>query len=231
MQSFLCCEYERLSVQTVSIYVNTKDNKYRKWYNNLIERARNRVINGYTEEHHIIPRSIGGTNEDINLVRLTAREHLIAHMLLPRFIENCEPMWRALWCMVTMGKVRVTSKLYEQIKIKNATIDSLAKKGIKPKNFTFKGKKHTAETKLKMSMLRKGRVGTMKNKKHTSETKLKMSMLRKGQRKSAQAILNMSLSRKGKARSPEIYTKISMSLKGRPWSEARRNAQNKKTLL
>jgi len=32
--------------------------------------------------HHIIPRSLGGLNDKINLVNLTAREHYIAHLLL-----------------------------------------------------------------------------------------------------------------------------------------------------
>jgi hypothetical protein len=37
---------------------------------------------GYFESHHIIPKSLGGTNDSDNLVLLTAREHYIAHLLL-----------------------------------------------------------------------------------------------------------------------------------------------------
>jgi hypothetical protein len=36
----------------------------------------------YYEEHHIIPKSLGGSNKTDNLVLLTAREHFIAHLLL-----------------------------------------------------------------------------------------------------------------------------------------------------
>jgi phosphoglycolate phosphatase-like HAD superfamily hydrolase len=47
-----------------------------------VERARNRVLDSYTERHHIIPRCIGGTDVKENLVDLTAREHFICHRLL-----------------------------------------------------------------------------------------------------------------------------------------------------
>ncbi len=59
-------------------------NKYQKWYDSLIERARTRALEGYVETHHIIPKCLGGTNDSSNLVKLTAREHLIAHLLLYR---------------------------------------------------------------------------------------------------------------------------------------------------
>lgn len=42
----------------------------------------------YTEEHHIIPKSMGGTDEKINLVLLTAKEHFIAHLLLVKIYKN-----------------------------------------------------------------------------------------------------------------------------------------------
>jgi hypothetical protein len=60
---------------------------YYKIYNQLIERAKQRKsVNGYREIHHIIPRSEGGTDESVNLVELTGREHFIAHKLL--WMEN-----------------------------------------------------------------------------------------------------------------------------------------------
>jgi hypothetical protein len=36
----------------------------------------------YYESHHIVPRWMGGTDSDDNLVLLTAREHYLAHYLL-----------------------------------------------------------------------------------------------------------------------------------------------------
>lgn len=60
------------------------DNKYSKWYWKLIESARTTQRSGYVEKHHIIPRSLGGSNEEGNLVKLTAREHFVAHLLLTK---------------------------------------------------------------------------------------------------------------------------------------------------
>lgn len=67
--------------QSAMIFIN---NKYTTWYNSLICSAKNRSVTGYTENHHIIPSSLGGTNDKDNLVRLTAREHFICHLLLTK---------------------------------------------------------------------------------------------------------------------------------------------------
>jgi hypothetical protein len=59
--------------------------KYQRWYDALCHKARNREIpTAYTEVHHIKPRSMGGSDDPSNLVRLTYREHFICHMLLVR---------------------------------------------------------------------------------------------------------------------------------------------------
>ncbi len=56
---------------------------YRNHYNAIIVRALTRAVpEGYTESHHILPRCMGGTDDPANLVRLTAREHFVAHQLL-----------------------------------------------------------------------------------------------------------------------------------------------------
>jgi hypothetical protein len=67
--------------QSAMIFIN---NKYTTWYNSLINKAKNRTITGYTEKHHIIPRSLGGSNDTCNLVKLTAREHFVCHLLLTK---------------------------------------------------------------------------------------------------------------------------------------------------
>jgi hypothetical protein len=51
-------------------------------YNKLIEKRKLNPPSGYTEKHHIIPRSLGGSNKRANIIILTAREHFIAHYLL-----------------------------------------------------------------------------------------------------------------------------------------------------
>jgi hypothetical protein len=63
--------------------------KYATWYSKLIQKAVDRnwskTSSGcYVERHHIVPKSLGGTNKKDNLVYLTAREHFIAHLLLSK---------------------------------------------------------------------------------------------------------------------------------------------------
>jgi len=63
------------------IFIN---NKYTTWYNSLISKAKDRTITGYTEKHHIVPSSLGGTNDNDNIVKLTAKEHFVCHLLLTK---------------------------------------------------------------------------------------------------------------------------------------------------
>ena len=43
---------------------------YQKHYDLLIEKSKNRILNGYKERHHILPKCFGGTNETHNIVSL-----------------------------------------------------------------------------------------------------------------------------------------------------------------
>jgi hypothetical protein len=68
---------------------------YIKHYNLLIEKAKNRAVpkSIYTEKHHIVPRSEGGSGNSSNIVKLYPREHFLAHWLLYR--QNPESISRA----------------------------------------------------------------------------------------------------------------------------------------
>ena len=58
---------------------------YRKIYDAIIERAKAREKpNERLEVHHVVPRSLGGTDDVGNLVVLTIREHYVAHRVLDR---------------------------------------------------------------------------------------------------------------------------------------------------
>jgi len=75
-------------------------NKYRRWYDALMAKARARnSLNGYSERHHIKPKSLGGSDVRTNIVRLTYREHYLAHWMLTKFKrgEARRKMSHALW--------------------------------------------------------------------------------------------------------------------------------------
>jgi hypothetical protein len=56
---------------------------YVRIYENLVERGRNvNKIHGIHETHHILPKSLGGTDDKANLTTLTFKEHIFAHKLL-----------------------------------------------------------------------------------------------------------------------------------------------------
>lgn len=61
---------------------------YQAIYNSLIERSNPRILDGYSERHHIIPRCMGGNDDPENLVKLTAREHFIVHRLLTKIYPD-----------------------------------------------------------------------------------------------------------------------------------------------
>ena len=51
-------------------------------YYKFIDRLRNQVVDGYCEKHHILPRSLGGSDDPSNIICLTVRQHYIAHWML-----------------------------------------------------------------------------------------------------------------------------------------------------
>ena len=97
-------------------------NKYTNWYFSIISNAQSRTISGYTEKHHIIPKSLGGSDKKDNLVRLTAREHFICHWLLTKMTigENQKKMAYACKRMMTANskqkRYKITGHIYELLK-------------------------------------------------------------------------------------------------------------------
>ena len=91
-------------------------NKYRRWYLSLMQAARDRAPVADGERHHVVPRSLGGTSGEI--VKLTYREHFVAHWLLTKFTvgEARRKMCYALWAMVRVPagyKRSATARQYE----------------------------------------------------------------------------------------------------------------------
>lgn len=129
------------------------DNKYTKWYYKIINAALTRSIHGYSERHHIIPRSLGGTNDLNNLVRLTAREHFICHRLLVRMTSdlNRSKMAFAAFRMTQRSKFHaqshyITSKTYEYIRRDFSIACSVTRKGKKPYLMTDETRKSMSQS-------------------------------------------------------------------------------------
>ena len=95
---------------------------YSKIYTNLLLRAKNRKIKGYTESHHIKPKCIGGTDEKDNLVKLTAREHFIAHLLLSKIYPEETGLVLAIQMMCVSSNShsneRINNRMYSWLKEK-----------------------------------------------------------------------------------------------------------------
>jgi hypothetical protein len=76
------------------------------------------MTEGYKERHHIIPKSLGGTDSKSNLVDVTAREHFILHYLLTKFTEGPDfrKMVNAFNMMAAGSKTKgryMNSRLYD----------------------------------------------------------------------------------------------------------------------
>lgn len=64
---------------------------YQQIYEQLIEKGRTQTLTGYFENHHIVPRSMGGSDDASNIVCLTVRQHLISHLLLFKIHRHTHP--------------------------------------------------------------------------------------------------------------------------------------------
>jgi hypothetical protein len=71
-------------------------------YDKFIEMHRGQYIpkEVYSEVHHIVPRHMGGSDEISNLIRLTYRQHILAHLLLFRKYRKIED-WTAYKLMTS----------------------------------------------------------------------------------------------------------------------------------
>lgn len=86
---------------------------YSKIYYLLIEKRVNHPvnINEYFEKHHILPRSLGGSNDSNNIVKLTPKEHYIAHLLLTKmFPKGSQEEYKMLCAFMMMNTVSIKNK-------------------------------------------------------------------------------------------------------------------------
>lgn len=156
------------------------ENKYYRWYHNLVNHALSRVTSdGIYEKHHIIPKSMGGSNDIDNLVELSCREHFIAHLLLTKITtgKNKRRMCYALNRICNSKHVKIkSSRLYQYIReqhIESIKIDAK----LKLHNNNRKGKTYEEiygeETAKK---LKESRAESNSKRIWTDESKTKMSI-------------------------------------------------------
>jgi len=226
-----------------SYHYGVYDMNYQKIYDNLIDRGRNRDhVDGYSETHHIVPKSMGGHKTDPkNLVELTAREHFIAHFLLAKIHGGNQ--WHAISRMRGNDGFYINSKLYEvaRKKISEAVSER------------FKGVPKSAETKAKMSSSATGKLKSPKSVEKTRQaligrpaTPQQLACLAlgrtrpegyvsplKGKKRETPWMVGRTPSNKGKKASDETRAKLSAIRKDRkqtPEQIAKRVASRKTTL-
>lgn len=207
---------------------------YQAIYDRLIDRARGRVVEGYSERHHILPRCLGGSNAKSNLVRLTAEEHYVAHQLLVKIHPGHFGLLGAATMMASGSKMlQRNNKVYGWLrrrvsahmtgrKLSLETIEkSAAKNRLIVRTPDFKagvaafhtGRKRSEETRARM------RLAQVKS----PETRAKLSISKMGKLHTAESRANMSAGQTGRIHSPETRRKMSEVATGRPKSaETRR---------
>lgn len=152
---------------------------YQKVYTQLISHRKDNPLEKskdlYTELHHILPRCLGGTDDEVNLVRLTAREHFIAHRLLAKMYPSVIDLrFAALKMARKRGSPFMNSRLFELYKAEHAEFMSrfISQRVVSP------------ATRIKISKFMKGRFVGEKNgffgRTHSQETKDKISLINKG---------------------------------------------------
>jgi hypothetical protein len=141
---------------------------YVKLYENLIEKWRHETIEDgvYSEKHHIIPRCLGGSDEEENLILLPARVHYVAHEILAFIYPDNQDIIYAVIAMSmhsesTEGRkdIRIPSRLFAYFRERAAEFQ--------------RGKIISEESRHKMSLAKLGKPQKKKAEtgKHISEGK------------------------------------------------------------
>ena len=133
----------------------------------------------YCEHHHIVPKSVDSrlSKNKYNIIRLTAKEHFIAHQLL------CEIFTGDLKCKMTLAlnlmmhpnattKYIPDADTYEKIRLESRKSQSRLFSG---ENNPFYGHKHSEESRKKISESSKNQVPWNKGMEMSDEYKRKVS--------------------------------------------------------
>jgi hypothetical protein len=158
------------------------NNEYRKEYFKIIKYYKGYNKNG--EVHHIIPKSMGGTNYCRNLVKVPFDVHLKLHTLLPYFTngDNYHRALKAWFLMSNRGEI-LDYKEYRYLKERYCNIQSKDKK---TREKISKSLKKLWED----ENYRKKQIESHKNYKMTKEQKKKISKSNIGKKRTGKQKLN-----------------------------------------
>jgi hypothetical protein len=212
----------------LSIRLNTImiENKYTKLYYKITSNAKQRITDGYTELHHIIPQSTGGSNDKENLVELTAREHFICHWLLIKMTEG-EDRSKMLYALNGMKAenryqqryhTKITARVYEKHRIEHAENHSKRMKGRIAWN---KGVPQTDEHR------EKNRQAALQRAPKSEKTKEKWRQARLGYKHSEETKKKQSDNLKGKLKGPQSDEhRLAISLGGKGIKKVKTHGAN-----
>jgi|688.fasta_scaffold280789_3 NADH:ubiquinone oxidoreductase subunit len=113
---------------------------YRKIYDNIIENRLKTPFDGYTEKHHIIPKSIGGSDLKENLVCLSAREHFVCHYLLTKMFQ---PKTKEFYSMIKAFLIMSANSEYQDRYFNSRLYESCRTKFSQAQSFYQKGNKNS----------------------------------------------------------------------------------------
>ena len=203
-------------------------NKYTKTYYSLIEKAKRRGWKKAKgrERHHIIPQSLGGSNEKDNLVYITPREHFICHWLLIKMTEGDErgKMLYALQGMKAENRfqnryhTKITARVYEKYRLEHAENHS---KNMKGRTAWNKGIPQTEEHK------EKNRQAALQRAPKSEKSIAKWKESRAGYKHSEETKKKQSLASKGKPKGPQSEEhKLAISLGGKGVKKKQGHGEN-----
>jgi hypothetical protein len=137
--------------EAIEVHQPFRQNKYLNWYLNLVSKE---YDDEYTEKHHILPKSLFPEYKTCswNLIRLNARAHFIAHLLLPKILKELEHERKMLWAVNRFrakGKY-FNSRLYKKVKLRISEVGISAEQ-VERVAAKRRGKKHSEEHKNKIS--------------------------------------------------------------------------------
>jgi hypothetical protein len=193
---------------------------YQKIYNILCSRSfeRSTDTNEIYEKHHIIPKCIGGSDNQENIAILTAREHFIAHKLLCEIYPENKKLHYALWAMMNLNNNYQNRKYIISSREYNRARNIYIKLQSKPKSIEHKKKisnswtvKRRKDASKRLSEYNKNRIHPLLGKKRTELVKQKISKALQGRECTLETRQKIRKSLTGCTASDETKQKMRMT--------------------